>query len=155
VATIRRDPNYYKMTPNQLLREILHQELVDRDVEKSLNFKMNKSLALNASSSEVVEVKQKTSKTKKEDTSDEGSTDEETAFAIRKYKKFLKSRASKKGSDERKKKSQRKCYECGEYGHFIAEFPKNKKKNEEEKKYKEKSKEYKNKYQGRAHVGQQ
>jgi hypothetical protein len=52
---------------------------------------MNKSLALNASSSEVVEVKPKTSKTKKEDTSDEESMDEETAFAIRKYKKFLKS----------------------------------------------------------------
>jgi hypothetical protein len=67
----------------------------------------------------------------------------------------LKSRASKKGGDERKKKSQRKCYECGEYGHFIAECPKNKNKNEDEKKYKEKSKEYKNKYQGRAHVGQQ
>jgi hypothetical protein len=118
---------------------------------------MNKSLALNASSSELVEVKPKISKTKKEDTSDEGKTDEETAFAIRKYKKFLKSRASRKGGDERKKKSQRKCYECGEYGHFIAECPKNKNKNknEEEKKYKEKSKEYKNKYQGRAHVGQQ
>jgi hypothetical protein len=54
---------------------------------------MNKSLALNASSSEVVEAKPKTSKTKKEDTSDEGSTDEETAFFIRKYKKFLKSKA--------------------------------------------------------------
>jgi hypothetical protein len=57
---------------------------------------MTKSLALNASSSEVVEVKPKTSKTKKEDTSDEGSTDKETAFDIRKYKKFLKSRASRK-----------------------------------------------------------
>jgi hypothetical protein len=154
-AMIRRDPNYPKMTPNQLLQEILHQELVDQDVEKSLSLKMNKSLTLNASSSEVVEVKPKTSETKKEDTSDEGSTDEETAFAIRKYKKFLKSRTSRKGGDERKKKSQRKCYECGEYGHFIVECPKNKNKNEEEKKYKEKSKEYKNKYQGRAHMGQQ
>jgi hypothetical protein len=67
----------------------------------------------------------------------------------------LKSKASRKGGDERKKKSQRKCYECGEYGHFIAECPKNKNKNEEEKKYKEKIKEYKNKYQGRVHVGQQ
>jgi hypothetical protein len=102
-----------------------------------------------------VEAKPKPSMSKKEDTNDEGSTDEETAFAIRKYKKFLKSRASRKGSDERKKKSQRKCYECGEYGHFIAECPKNKNKNEEEKKYKEKSKEYKSKYQGCAHVGQQ
>jgi hypothetical protein len=152
---IRRDPNYPKMTANQLLGEILHQERVDQDVEKSLSLKMNKSLALNDSSSEVVEVKPKTSKTKKEDTSDEGSTDEETAFVIRKYKKFLKSRTSRKDGDERKMKSQRKCYECGEYGHFIAECPKNKNKNEEEKKYKEKSKEYKNKYQGRAHVGQQ
>jgi hypothetical protein len=103
----------------------------------------------------VVEVKPNTSKTKKEDTSDEGSTGEETAFAIRKYKKFLKSRVSRKGGDERNKKSQRKCYECGEYGHFIAECPKNKNKNEEEKKYKEKSKDYKNKYKGCAHVGQQ
>jgi hypothetical protein len=40
-TTIRRDPNYYKMTPNQLLGEILHQELVDQDVEKSLSLKMN------------------------------------------------------------------------------------------------------------------
>jgi hypothetical protein len=154
-AMIRRDPRYPTMTPTQLLGEILHQELVDQDVEKSLTLKMGKSLALNASSSEVVEANPKPSKSKKEDTSDEGSTNEETIFAIRKYKKFLKSRASRKGGDERKKKSQRKCYECGEYGHFIAECPKNKNKNEEEKKFKERSKEYKNKYQGRAHVGQQ
>jgi hypothetical protein len=81
---IRRDPNYHKMTPNQLLGEILHQELVDQDVEKSLSLKMNKSLALNASSSEVVEVKPKTSKTK----NDEGSTDEETSFAIKNTRNF-------------------------------------------------------------------
>jgi hypothetical protein len=43
----------------------------------------------------------------------------------------LKSRASRKGGDERKK-SQRKCYECGEYGPFNVECPKNKNKNEEE-----------------------
>jgi hypothetical protein len=141
---IRRDPNYNKMTPNQLLGEILYQDPVDQDVEKSLSMKMNKSLALNASSSEVVE-----------DTSDEGSTHEETALAIRKYKKFLKSRASRKGGDERKKTSRRKFYQCGEYEHFIAKCPKNKNKNEKEKKHKEKSKEYKNKYQGRAHMGQQ
>jgi hypothetical protein len=103
LATMIRDPNYYKMTPNQLLGEILHQGLVDQDVEKSLSLKVNKTLALNASSSEVVEVKQKTFKTKSEDTSKEGSKDEDTAFAIKKYKKFLKSRASRKGGDERKK----------------------------------------------------
>jgi hypothetical protein len=123
---IGRDPRYPTMTPAQLLGEILHQELPDQYVDKSLTLKLGKSLALNASSSEVVEAKPKPPKNKKEDTSDEGRTDEETAFAIRKYKKFLKSRASRKGGDERKKKSQRKCYECGEYGHFIAECPKKK-----------------------------
>jgi hypothetical protein len=102
-----------------------------------------------------MEVKHKTSKTKNEESSEEGSTNEDTTFAIRKYTKFLKSKASRKGGDERKNKSQRKRYECGEYGYFIAKCPKNKNKNEEEKKYKEKSKEYKNKYQGYAHVGQQ
>jgi hypothetical protein len=35
---IRRDPNYYHMTPNQLLSEMLHQEVVDLDVEKSLSW---------------------------------------------------------------------------------------------------------------------
>jgi hypothetical protein len=125
-AMIRRDPRYPTMTPTQLLGEILHQELVDQDVEKSLTLKMGKSLALIASSSEVVEAKTISSKSKKEDSSDETSTDEETAFAIRMYKKFFKSRASRKGGDERREKSQRKCYECGEYGHFIAECPKNK-----------------------------
>jgi hypothetical protein len=150
---IRRDLRYPTMTPNQLLGEILHQELVVQDEEKSLTLKMNKSLSLNANSSEVVEAKPKPPKTKKEDTSDEGITDEDCL--CHKYKKFLKSRASRKGGDERKKKSQRTFYECGEYGHFFAKCLKNKNKNEEEKKYKGKSKEYKNKYQGRAHVGQQ
>jgi hypothetical protein len=102
-AMIRRDQKYPTMTPNQLLGEILHQDLVDQDVEKSLSLKMNKSLALNACSNEVVEVKPKTSMAKKEDTSDEGSTDEETTFAIRKYKKFLKSRTSRKGGEKERR----------------------------------------------------
>jgi hypothetical protein len=91
---IRRDPRYPTMTPTQLLGEIFHQELVDQDVEKSLTLKMGKSLALKVSSSEVVEEKPKASKSKKEYTSDEESTDEETAFAIRKYKKFVVKKAA-------------------------------------------------------------
>jgi hypothetical protein len=92
---------------------------------------------------------------KLEDSSDEEeSTDEETAFHIRNFKKFLKRRSFKKGGDD-KRKSQRRCYQCGEYGHFIAECPKKKNKEEEEKKYKDKSKEYKKRFQGHAHVGQE
>jgi hypothetical protein len=33
----------------------------------------------------------------------------------------LNSKASRKGGDERKKKSQRKCYECGEYWQVTQE----------------------------------
>jgi hypothetical protein len=95
-AMIRRDPRYPTMTPTQLLGEILHQELVDQDVEKSLTLKMGKSLALNASSSEVVEAKPKPSMSKKEGTSDEGSTDEETAFAIRKVQEVFEIKSIKK-----------------------------------------------------------
>jgi hypothetical protein len=49
---IKRDAKFKTKTPNQLLGEILHQELVERDVAKSLSHKMNKNVALNASSSE-------------------------------------------------------------------------------------------------------
>jgi hypothetical protein len=72
---IRRDTRYPTMTPTQPLGESLHQELVDQDVEKSLTLKLGKSLALNSSYSKVVEAKPEHPKNKKEDTSDEGSTD--------------------------------------------------------------------------------
>ncbi|RLM58595.1 hypothetical protein C2845_PM18G05610 [Panicum miliaceum] len=50
---------------------------------------------------------------------------------------------------------QRRCYECKEVGHYIADCPQLKNKEKEEKRYKEKSKNYKKKYQGHAHVGQE
>jgi hypothetical protein len=52
---IRRDPKFKVKTPNQLLGEILHQELVERDVAKSLSRKVNKNVALNTSLSDKVE----------------------------------------------------------------------------------------------------
>jgi hypothetical protein len=64
-AMIRRDPRYPTMTPTQILGEILYQELVDQDVEKSLTLKMGESLALNAISSEVVEANPTISRAKR------------------------------------------------------------------------------------------
>jgi hypothetical protein len=52
---IRRDPKFKTKTPNQLLGEIIYQELVRRDVAKSLSHKVNKNVALNASSSDKIE----------------------------------------------------------------------------------------------------
>jgi hypothetical protein len=87
---IRRDPKLNIKTPNQFLGEILHQELVERDVTKSLSNKLNKNVALNASSSDKVESSPKALKSNKEDSSDEGSTNEEMALVLRNFKKFMK-----------------------------------------------------------------
>jgi hypothetical protein len=152
---IRRDPKFKIKTPNQFLGEILHQELVERDVAKSLSHKVNKNVALNASSSDKVESSPKALKSNKEDSSDEGSTDEDMALVLRNFKKFMKKKYYKKGGDDKKKSPQRKCYECKEMGHYIADFPQLKNKEKEEKRYKEKSKDYKKKYQGYTYVGQE
>jgi hypothetical protein len=152
---IRRDPKFKVKTPNQLLGEILHQELVDRDVAKSLSHKMNKNVALNTSSSDKVESSLKALKKRKEDSSDEGSTDEEMALVLRNFKKFMKKKYYKKGGDDKKKPSQRRCYGCKEVGHYIAVCPQLRNKEKEEKRYKKKSKDYKKKYQGHAHIGQE
>jgi hypothetical protein len=153
---IRRDLKLKIKIPNQLLGEILHQELVERDVAKSLSHKLNKNVALNASSSDKVESNPKALKLRKEDSSDEGSTDEEMALVLRNFKKFMKKYYKKggddkkkpsqrrcyecKGGDDNKKPSQRRCYECKEVGYYITDCPQLKNKEKEEKRYKEKSK---------------
>ncbi|WVZ58209.1 hypothetical protein U9M48_008497 [Paspalum notatum var. saurae] len=56
------------------------------------------------------------------------------------------------------KYKKRRCYECGEFGHYIADFPKKKEESKERKrdKYNEdKSKSYKKKQRGYAHVGEE
>jgi hypothetical protein len=70
---IRRDAKFKTKIENQLPGEILHQELVERDVAKSLSHKINKNAVLNASSSDKVESSPKATKSKKEDSSVEGS----------------------------------------------------------------------------------
>jgi hypothetical protein len=109
---IRRDPKLKTKTLNQLFGEILHQELVERDVSKSLSHKINKNVALNASSSDEVESSLKALKSNKEDLSDEGSTDEEMVLVLRNFKKFMKKKYYKKDGDDKKKPSQRRYYEC-------------------------------------------
>jgi hypothetical protein len=64
---IKRDPKFKVKTPNQLFGEIFHQELVERDVAKSLSHKVNKNVALNASSNDKVESSPKALKPRKED----------------------------------------------------------------------------------------
>ena len=74
---------------------------------------------------------------------------------MRNFKKFMKKKFHKKDGYDKKKPNHRRCYECKELGHYIADCPKLKNKKKEEKKYKEKSKDFKKRYQGRAHVGEE
>jgi hypothetical protein len=55
-----------------------------------------------------------------EDSSDEGSTDEEIALVLRNFKKFMKKKYYKEGCDDKKEPSQIRCYECKEVVHYIA-----------------------------------
>jgi hypothetical protein len=64
--------------------------LVERDVAKSFSHKVNKNVALNASSSDKVESSPKELSSRKEDSSGECSTNEEMAFVLRNFKKFMK-----------------------------------------------------------------
>ena len=79
---IRRDSKIKIKTLNQLLSKILHQELVERDVAKSHSHKVNKSVALNVTSSNKVETNSKALKSTKEDSSYEGSIEEEIALVL-------------------------------------------------------------------------
>ncbi|XP_062213716.1 uncharacterized protein LOC133914677 [Phragmites australis] len=96
-----------------------------------------------------------------EDESEDHQGKEEIALFVRRFNKFLKKSCYNK--DGRRKAfgkskgrhSLRRCYECGEPGHFIANCP-NKKDKKDSKKYhkKDKSKYHKN-YKGQAHIGQE
>ncbi|GKG08940.1 zf-CCHC domain-containing protein, partial [Tanacetum coccineum] len=78
-------------------------------------------------------------KVKKESINDETSTsesdDEEYAMAVRNFKKFFRRKGkivrqpkeeekSFRQKDEKKGKSNRKCFRCGDPNHLISDFPK-------------------------------
>jgi hypothetical protein len=77
------------------------------------------------------------------------------ALMLRNFNKFMKKKYCKKVGDDKKKSSQRRCYECKEVSHYIDDCPQWKNKEKEEKRYKKKSKDYKKKYQNHAYVGQE
>ena len=122
---------------------------------KSLSHKVTKSVALNATPSIPVESSSKALKSTKDDSSDEGSTDKEMALVMRNFKKFIKKKFHKKDDYDKKKPNHRRCYECKELGHYIADCPRLKNKDNKEKKYKEKSKDFKKRYQDHTDVGEE
>ena len=95
---------------------------------KSLSHKVTKSVALNATPSIPDESSYKALKSTKEDSqedsSDEGSIDEEMPLVMKNFKKFMKRKFHKKDGYDKKKPNHRRCYEFKELGHYIAGLPK-------------------------------
>ena len=75
---------------------------------KSLSHKVTKSVALNATPNIPVESSSKVTKSAKEDSSDEESTDEEMALVMRNFKKFMNKKFHKKDGYDKKKPNHRK-----------------------------------------------
>ena len=158
VATLIREKKRFKtMSPIQLLNKLQYHEMKAKDIAQSSVLIEVKAMALKVEPSNKVESNVKPSKPKKkEESSSDESTEEELAMVVKSLKRLMKRRSEKKGT------SQRRCYNCGEKGHFIADCTKPTKEDKDEKKfkdkenekrYKEKSKEYKKK-NGHAHVGE-
>jgi len=50
------------------------------------------------------------------------------ALVMRNFKKFMKKKFHKKDGYDKKKPNHRRCYECKESGHYIADCPRQEKK---------------------------
>jgi hypothetical protein len=100
-------------------------------------------------------------KEEEEEEEDEREYDEdEVALFIKRFNKFIKKRRPYKGDRREKPRSKRVCYNYDKNGHFITQYPyerkeeDNKKKRKLDKDYKKDKKFTKNPYD-QAHIGQE
>jgi hypothetical protein len=163
ISLIQQDPIFKKMTPDDVLGKIINYEML---VEEAQHVK-NLSKGIISSKKQDIAFKatkkRKSKKIVEESSSEEqvdGSDDEsieygpeEMCLFIRRFLKMMGKQKFFKGDkkDKSKSKTKRDCYNCGKYGHYIANCPYerreenvDKKKNKKEKSYK-KDKHYKKK----------
>jgi hypothetical protein len=171
---IRDRDDYETMSPHTLLGRLLQHERADQAAIAAAERVPNavvphdvegKTVALKATKEiEASKSKGKSKKIVEVSSSDESSEDEgqEMAMFIKTFKKMMRggNKYKRRFSDKYNKDKYRKrrCYECGENGHYIAECPKKKEDHKERKKdkYKEdKGKSYNKKTRGYANVGEE
>uniref|UniRef100_A0A0A9CGL7 CCHC-type domain-containing protein n=1 Tax=Arundo donax TaxID=35708 RepID=A0A0A9CGL7_ARUDO len=163
---IRKDPDFKRMTPDDVLGQICHYELMEQEAQ---HVKQLSKLNLSAKNKEAALKASKKSKGKEkevEESNDDESFDSEDALSLfmKKLKKFMKKEGGNKKRDKKDKtktkRTKRPCYNCGKVGHFIADCSHPKKDKEEEtkddKSHKhEKKKTHKEKHSGQVHVGEE
>ncbi|XP_040379875.1 uncharacterized protein LOC121054429 [Oryza brachyantha] len=149
VTLIRESSGFKRMTPSDVFSSIISHELLEEEAKEVKKYATN---AAQAKSNEVAFKANKTnSKLQEESSSDSESEDEELALLVHKFKKFLRKKSyGRKDEDRYKRQSNKTCYECKEFGHFIANCPKlakNKEGNGKTKYFKKRPK--------RAHIGEE
>nr|GEW06581.1 copia protein [Tanacetum cinerariifolium] len=126
VMAIEESKDLSSLALNELIRNLkVHEVVMEKD---SKIYKGKKE-----------RIKSITLKTKKESSDDEtltsGSDDEEYAMGVRNFKKFFRrkgkfvrqqreERKSLRQREEKKEKSGRKCFRCGDPSHLIVDYPK-------------------------------
>jgi hypothetical protein len=155
VNLIRENPNYTKMTPEEILEKFVSGRMMVKEaryVDDALNGPMPvyepQPVALKATSSSREALPSKVAQVEAT-----RLNEDEMALIIKRFKTALKGR--KEHSNKSKAKGKRSCFECGKTGHFIANCPDNANDQEQEKSRKrEKKKAYK-KGKGEAHLGKE
>jgi hypothetical protein len=154
VNSIRENPRYTKMTPEEILGKFVSGRMMIKEVryvDEALNGPMPihepQTVALKATSSREV------LPSKVAQVEATGLNEEEMALIIKRFKTMLKGR--KEHPNKSKAKGKHSCFKCGKYGHFIANCFDNTNDQEQEKGGKrEKKKAYK-KAKGEAHLGKE
>jgi hypothetical protein len=124
VSSIRENPRYTKMTPEEILGKFISGRMMIKEaryVDEALNGPMEihepQTVALKATSS------RETLPSKVAQVEAAGLNEEEMALIIKRFKTALKGR--KEHPNKNKTKGKRSCFKCGKYGHFIANYPDN------------------------------
>jgi hypothetical protein len=154
VKSIRENPRYTKMTPEEILEKFVSGRMMIKEAryeDDALNGPMPvyepQPVALKATSS------RETLPSKVAQVEAAGLNEEEMALIIKRFKTTLEGR--KEHPNKSKTKGKRSCFKCGKTGHFIANCPHNDSDQGQEKGGKrEKKKSYK-KAKGEAHLGKE
>jgi hypothetical protein len=150
VNSIRENPRYTKMTPEEILGKFVSERMMIKEaryVDEALNGPIHEpqTIALKATSS------REALPSKVAQVEAAGLNEDEMALIIKRFKTALKGR--KEHPNKSKMKGKRSCFKCGNVGHFIANCHDNDSDQDQEKK-REKKKTYK-KAKGEAHLGKE
>jgi hypothetical protein len=150
VNSIRENPRYNKMTPEEILGKFVSGRMMIKEaryVDEALNGPIHEpqAIALKATGS------RETLPSKVAQIGAAGLNEDEMALIIKRFKTALKGR--KEHPNKSNTKGKRSCFKCGKVGHFIANCPDNDSDQDQEKK-REKKKTYK-KAKGEAHLGKE